>query len=99
MGVLGDDDDMSYDMFEFEEKTDLGEDEPTSIPNQIPTYHIRPNGTSQSQRRHEENKSQRPKGRRVKVKPMPANMLQKWPDLTTVLFTLNSGKQILFVKS
>ena len=97
MGWEDDDDMFSDDMFE-EEKTDLGE-EVSSIPNQALTYQVSTTAPqSHRQNNGHQKQNHRPKGRRVKVKPMPSVFLQKFPDLVSCLFTLSSGKQVLYVK-
>ena len=37
--------------------------------------------------------------RRLKVKPMSSGMRAKWPDVATCLLTLQSGRQVMFVRS
>jgi hypothetical protein len=36
--------------------------------------------------------------RQLKVKPMPTGMRAKWPDVKSVLLTLDSGSQVIFVR-
>lgn len=36
--------------------------------------------------------------RAFKVKPMPAGMRRKWPDVKSVLLTLDTGSQVMFVR-
>jgi len=36
--------------------------------------------------------------RRLRVKPMSPGMMGKWPDVTSCLLTLASGKQVMFVR-
>lgn len=36
--------------------------------------------------------------RQVKVKPMPTGMRRKWPDVRSVILTLDSGNQVVFFR-
>lgn len=36
--------------------------------------------------------------RRVRIKPMPASLVARWPKVTTMLITMNDGTQLLLVK-
>jgi hypothetical protein len=38
------------------------------------------------------------KKRRVRVKPMPASLTQRWPDVSTLLITMRDGTQVLLVR-
>jgi hypothetical protein len=38
------------------------------------------------------------KKRRVRVKPMPASLVQRWPGVSTMLITMSDGTQLLLVK-
>lgn len=51
--------------------------------------------TREPQRQHQGNNKSR---RNVRVRPMPVSMQNKWPDVTSCLLTLASGKQVMFVK-
>jgi hypothetical protein len=79
-----------------EESTDMGEESPRvqSVANSAQPTHVHRNRSSG------DNRSNAGKGqtRRVRLKPMPASMQAKWPDVVSLVMTLNSGKQIVFVK-
>ncbi len=36
--------------------------------------------------------------RRVRVKPLPSTLVQKWPNVSTMLITMRDGTQLLLVK-
>ena len=47
---------------------------------------------------NEEEKTDQKSSRRVRIKPIPKNLIEKWPDVVTCLITLSNGKQILMVR-
>ena len=66
-----------------EESTDMGDDLTVSMQPQT-TVRAATRGGGQT--------------RRIRVKPMPSGMRQKWPNVVSCLLTLASGKQVMFVK-
>lgn len=96
---LGDDDDMGGD--ELEDEADDSVSPPPPAPVVVPPA-SRPSPMSARTQgapvltRHPVPLSKSP--RRLKVKPMSANMRSKWPDVTSCLLTLASGQQVMFVR-
>lgn len=94
--------DFFDDDYSGEESTDMGDEPPTpvalkALPENEPS---RPYPARQvTVGRPNLQRQQNGKGRRtVRVRPMPPGMSAKWPDISSCLITLNSGKQVLFVK-
>ncbi len=91
MGNQWEDDDDDY----------LGEEESTDMVD-LPVAVSKPSPSPIVERRrlnHQNNSPPVGKPKRsVRVRPMPAGMIQKWPDVVSCLLTLGSGKQVLFVK-
>lgn len=72
--------------------------QPATAP--APTAHAstsRPVPSGPRPTRSPNNQNGQPK-RLLKVKPMPAGMRRKWPDVKSVLLTLDSGSQVIFVR-
>lgn len=91
--------DEDEELFGDEEETDLGDEKSIKVPvvehrssspklmgvrsvNPNPQPNLKPNNN----------------GRRVKVKPMPSSIANKWPDVVSMFLTTREGKQVLFVR-
>ena len=89
--------DEDDELFGDEEESDLGDEEPAKV-QPIVEMKSSPYVTRtlpSISGRHEKPKNG---ARRVKVKPMPAGIKSKWPNVVSMLLTTDSGKQVLFVK-
>lgn len=87
--------DEDEELFSDEEESDLGENT-TPVPVSAQQKNIDNSSLKPILSNNIKNKNKG--GRRIKVKPMPASISQKWPDVVSMLLTTQTGKQVLFVK-
>jgi len=84
------------DFLDDEDDEDMEDEAPPPPPPPAPSNH-RPSG-NRPKPGNTANAGNSKNPRRLRVKPMSPGMMGKWPDVTSCLLTLASGKQVMFVR-
>lgn len=91
------------DFFDGDEETDMGDEaleESQNVKRSEPVLISSRETVSAPVKTTQVNREDRPlvRKRKIRIKPMPSSMQNRWPDVVSCLLTLASGRQVMFVK-
>lgn len=91
------------DFFDGDEETDMGDEafeESQNVKRSEPVLISSRETVSALNKTPQVNREDRPsvRKRKIRIKPMPSSMQNRWPDVVSCLLTLASGRQVMFVK-